>query len=82
MADAQPNKSWEDRMIGILTDAFPDGCPHETYRTLMTTAVEIKAVKLKILLGRCYEIIELSKHADVPANPDDDLGKEILEALK
>ena len=48
----------------------------------LEAAGEMKAVKLKVLLGRCYEIIAIADANQMKPQQDDDFLEEIKGALK
>ena len=48
----------------------------------LEAAGEMKTVKLKVLLGRCYEIIGIADTNRMMPQQDDDFLKEIKDALK
>ena len=48
----------------------------------LEAAGEMKAVKLKVLLARAYEIIGIASKNEETPQPDDDFLIEIKEALK
>lgn len=72
--------TWNERMAaeiccsGTLSEGVVAG--------ILEAAGELKAVRLKVLLGRCWEIIAESIDADRAAYTADGFLDEILEALK
>ncbi len=48
----------------------------------LEAAGEMTAVRLKVLLAQCYEIIGHSRTTEKVANPDDDFLDEIKDAIR
>lgn len=54
---AKKEDSWCRRMAQNHVDNFDGGAGVDTIELMLEAACELKAVRLKILLARCYEII-------------------------
>lgn len=77
---AEPGKPWIDRMAEELSKATEGRYSVESIKGILEAAGEIRAVRLKIMLGRCYEMIGIAKTNECIPQPDsgflDEIAKE------
>lgn len=82
--DRREARTWTERMGSHLADTVSAGerAGAEYFTDLLEAAGELKAVRLKVLLGRCYELIAKSKVDNETVSPDHGFLDEILAELK
>lgn len=79
MANAAESKTWAQRMAEELADKENPAC---LILAALEAAAEIKAVRLKVLIGRCYEILGAAKNNGGVPCMDEDFLTELIEAIQ
>lgn len=80
MADAAVPKSWNRRMAEQLAKECETSQPTaEFFEAILEAAGELKAVRCKIMLGRCYETIRTSRVTGQEVDSTEGFEKAILE---
>ena len=74
--------SWAARMAKAHYEGHSDGAEPEVIEVLLEAAGELKAVRLKILLARCYEVLAIAKANEVMPQTDDEFLDDILKEIK
>lgn len=72
------NQTWKQRMAKELSLVAPTA---ETVECALEAYAEMKTVRLKILLGRCYEILETSRSTNEEARTTETFENLILQEL-
>lgn len=77
------NVSWNERMADALAELGAiTGDSRAVVVLALEAAGELKAARLKILLGRCWEVIAIAKSSAEEPNVTDGFLDEVLEATK
>lgn len=75
----QSEKTWKDRICTELSEA--EASP-EAIACALEAYAEMRCVKLKVLLGRCYELMSASENRDEAVTPDNGFLQTVLDASK
>ena len=77
-------KSWNRRMAEQLAAVAGDAerLPADFIEVALEAAGEMKAIRLKVLLGRCYEVLAESDHTQEQAHPEEEFLAEVLDATR
>jgi hypothetical protein len=77
-------KSWNRRMAEYVThqaQTDAEALTVEGVESILEAAGELKAVRCKMLLGRCYELMSISVADGGAARPDDGFLEAVLAEL-
>lgn len=80
----KPAETWAKKNARFLSDLISNESEIkvEYLENLLETAGELKCVRLKILLARCYELISASRVNNVTVRSDQDFESEILKEIQ
>lgn len=75
-------KPWSRRMAEQLQKCNGRDYTPEIFEAILEAAGELKTVRLKVLLGRCYEILNSATEADAAPIMGDKFLAEVLQEIQ